>query len=108
MARCLAGVVWPVPRVQDESVLRLWCVLEHVHVDGAVMGAETRGGGGICTRRIVRRVSAVASRGRCTVNDLVHSHYVPQLAARILDGQKDFEINMKGFLVGNPGIDNDW
>lgn len=35
-------------------------------------------------------------------------HYCPQLAAKILDGQKAYPINMKGILIGNPGIDNDW
>lgn len=33
-------------------------------------------------------------------------HYVPTLSTRILDEPND--INMKGFLVGNPGINSDW
>ena len=33
-------------------------------------------------------------------------HYVPTLATRILDEPND--INMKGFLIGNPGINSDW
>jgi len=33
-------------------------------------------------------------------------HYVPQLSERILDEAND--INMKGFMIGNPGINSDW
>jgi carboxypeptidase C (cathepsin A) len=33
-------------------------------------------------------------------------HYVPTLAERILDEPNT--INMKGFLIGNPGINSDW
>jgi carboxypeptidase C (cathepsin A) len=33
-------------------------------------------------------------------------HYVPTLCTRILDEPN--EMNMKGFLIGNPGINSDW
>jgi len=35
-------------------------------------------------------------------------HYVPTLATRILDELPGSGINMKGFLIGNPGINSDW
>eukprot|EP01052_Picozoa_sp_SAG31_P041486 SAG31_NODE_6303_length_2074_cov_1.864810_2_plen_365_part_00 len=36
-------------------------------------------------------------------------HYVPQLANRILDDPVfEKSINMKGFFIGNPGINSDW
>jgi len=39
-------------------------------------------------------------------------HYVPELANLILEGNQnlttDQQINVKGILVGNPGIDDDW
>lgn len=34
-------------------------------------------------------------------------HYVPQLSERILD-DPDNKINMKGFWIGNPGLNSDW
>jgi len=33
-------------------------------------------------------------------------HYGPTLAEQLLDNEND--INMKGFLIGNPGINSDW
>eukprot|EP01006_Ploeotia_vitrea_P013418 TRINITY_DN35136_c0_g1_i1.p1 TRINITY_DN35136_c0_g1~~TRINITY_DN35136_c0_g1_i1.p1 ORF type:complete len:460 (-),score=60.53 TRINITY_DN35136_c0_g1_i1:63-1442(-) len=33
-------------------------------------------------------------------------HYVPQLSMQILENKNS--INMKGFIVGNPGINSDW
>lgn len=33
-------------------------------------------------------------------------HYGPSLAEQLLDNPND--INMKGFLIGNPGIESDW
>lgn len=35
-------------------------------------------------------------------------HYVPTIATKILDGLPASGLNMKGFLVGNPGINSDW
>ncbi len=35
-------------------------------------------------------------------------HYVPNLSERILDAGSSSGINMKGFLIGNPGINSDW
>mmetsp|Transcript_33607 Transcript_33607/g.78740 ORF Transcript_33607/g.78740 Transcript_33607/m.78740 type:complete len:465 (+) Transcript_33607:2-1396(+) len=36
-------------------------------------------------------------------------HYVPQLSHRILhDPEFDAQIKMKGFFIGNPGINSDW
>lgn len=33
-------------------------------------------------------------------------HYVPTLVQRVIDNQND--LNLKGFLIGNPGINSDW
>ncbi|EDQ86318.1 uncharacterized protein MONBRDRAFT_38512 [Monosiga brevicollis MX1] len=33
-------------------------------------------------------------------------HYVPTLVQRVIDNEND--LNLKGFLIGNPGINSDW
>ena len=32
-------------------------------------------------------------------------HYVPQLASKVIDGQKENKINLKGAAIGNPALD---
>lgn len=40
---------------------------------------------------------------------LIRGHYVPELSNLIYEGNKNGgTINMQGFIVGNPGTDDDW